>query len=216
MKVALQELAELEALEVKPMNDDVRDVMARLPDLAQAAITRYIAQDPIPLDWPILATELEMGEEKARLDLGVRDSLGPAVIDFKTKRKLEARYKAKTLEEFRYSPQQLHYLWRWAQQLGEPVLRYYIVLVVLGPRFEASLNQYDVPAKTLKFWAYSYEHHWDRMDVDSMEPDQYPAPANFNSCHTRFGACEFQAACHDYHHDPQLMLMEYVQKGIKR
>jgi hypothetical protein len=214
---AIAEMQQLMAL-TSPQNSEVEDLLGNVHDLTHSAILKYIAKDPIPQDWKIVDVELEMGEERSRLDLGVRDNSGPAIIDFKLKRKLEARYRAKTIEEYRFNPQQLHYCWRWSQVINEPVLRYYIVLVSLQPTFQASIHQFDVPAQTLKFWVDSYEVHWSRMEGDSDWEGQYPmfpvneVPGNFNSCLTKFGPCEFQPACHEYHHDPLLMEVEYVRK----
>jgi hypothetical protein len=205
------EIAKLEAAGVHPQNDEIAQLLANLPGTVTGAVAKYLAKNPIPQDWQILASELEMGEEKCRLDLGVKDNSGPAIIDFKVKRKLEARYRAKTIEEYRFNPQQLHYCWRWSQIIQEPVLRYYIVLVSLQPTFQASIHQFDVPPQTLKFWEDSYDIHWMRMEGDADYGRGLP-PGNFNNCLTRYGPCEFQPACHEYHHDPLLMEVEYVRK----
>jgi hypothetical protein len=211
------ELIELAKSGVCPATDEIKELLDQVSGITHAATLKYISKDPIPQDWQILASELEMGEEKCRLDLGVKDNSGPAIIDFKLKRKLEARYRAKTIEEYRFNPQQLHYCWRWSQVINEPVLRYYIVLVSLQPSFQATIHQYDVPAKTLKFWQESYQEVWSEMSWYDPEITEglleiSPLPANFNSCLTKFGPCEFQAACHEYHHDPELMAIEYVKK----
>ena len=206
-------LAELDQLGIAGATHEIHELLVSLPEITKASIIRYIAQDPIPADWTILDTELEMFEERSRLDLGLRDGAGPAVLDFKTSRKLEARYRQARVDSYRLSHQQLHYLWRYSQFLGEPVRRYYIVLVSLQPRFEATLHQFDVPEKTFKFWLRSAYTHWVRMEDDlGWLPE---VPGNFNSCTTKFGPCEMWAACHDYHHDPDLMAVEYVKKPLR-
>jgi hypothetical protein len=210
---AEEEIVKLGQQGIRAANQEVEDLLVTLPTVTESIILKYIAKDPIPTDWRILAVELEMGEEKCRLDLGVKDNNGPAIIDFKVKRKLEARYRAKTIEEYRYNPQQLHYCWRWSQVINEPVLRYYIVLVSLQPSFQASIHQFDVLAKTLQFWKDSYEHYWYIMGNDEIRASRGDGPpGNFNNCLTKFGPCEFQPACHEYHHDPLLMEVEYVRK----
>jgi hypothetical protein len=220
---AANEVAFLVDSGVQPQNDEVAGLLDQIPTLTKNAIYKFLDKNPIPQDWTILASELEMGEEKCRLDLGVRDNSGPAIIDFKTKLKLEARYRAKTIEEYRFNPQQLHYCWRFSQIINEPVLRYYIVLVSLQPTFQASIHQFDVPQKTLEFWEKSYQYHWQSMSITDYEVKigreeygedvDFIPPGNFNNCITRYGPCEFQPACHEYHHDPQLMAVEFVRKA---
>ena len=181
-----------------------------LPLRVHKGVMRYVSANPLPESWTVTAIEQTMGDYgNARLDLALEDSDGPAIADVKVKLQLDSKYRAKELRRYQDDHQQMHYAWAWGRMLQRAVTRYYIVLVVLEPKFSVELLPYQIHPETLMAWEGSQRVVWADMaaeDAGTREP--YMVAKHWDE----YGECEYRAACFDYHWDESLMGQEYVQR----
>lgn len=173
------------------------------------AVTNYVVSDPLPDTFKIVDVELNLGPEagNARPDLVVRDNLGLAMVDYKTKVQLLARYEAKTKMEYGNTHQMLHYGHFGERHYGEPFGRYYIGLVVFEPRFHTEFVPYPYNTEVLATWARTSQSAWAIMEKED-KGEQVPwMSANHSD---NFGQCPYYKACFTHHYDPELMKSDYV------
>lgn len=190
--------------------DDSDGYVDKLAGRCTKAVSTYIATDPIPDSWRVVAAEKDFGVAYggARADLVVRDETGLAVVDYKSKLTLKAEYRHKTISEYGNSHQMLHYAWAGGETYGEPIHKYYIGLAVLEPRWAFDLVPYPVHPESLATWLKASQRAW--MDMEAEEVgDKVPWMAADHS--DRFGMCQYYKACFVHHYDPNLMKQDYLQ-----
>jgi hypothetical protein len=169
---------------------------------AGLAVERYIAADPIPPEWPILAVEELLPSGQARPDLVVDDGRGPVAIDYKTKLTLKPEYEDREMARWAQSWQMLHYSWELKAD------HFYICLLVLEPRFRVQLIPFEVHPETMGLWGISAKQRWADMRAED-EGRRQPAMATAHV--DAYGPCEFQRACFECRFDPEKMREHYVQ-----
>lgn len=184
-----------------------------LPERAYKAVTRYIAQDPIPLDWKIVAVEPILKDHGwARPDLVLRSPLGLVPLDYKTKLTLDEKYKERTLNEYRYSWAMLHYAWACEEVFKEPVASYYISLITVEPRFKVLLDPTIIDPEIMELWKTSARSVWAVMAmVDRGELKPWHTFKFFD----RFGKNEYADSLllHKWH--DHLMERDYIKLPAK-
>jgi PD-(D/E)XK nuclease superfamily len=209
-RARLRELEEIGAV----VNDYDRAQQDALPDRVQRAVEKYITWDvegrAIPHAWLILDVERTLPDHgHARLDLGVDDGQGPAVVDHKVKLQLKREYRQRELDRYRHSWQMLHYAWAYGAVLGRPIRRYYINLIVLEPQFSVELVPFSVEPEHMAQWEQSARRVWAQMERED-QGIEHPWMAAKHA--DEYGNCEFAEACLTHKWDPALMAAEYVRK----
>lgn len=198
------------AFEIQPILDagveyDPADLDEAKAKLTQA-IEKYIESDPIiPKEgWDTKDVELTLPDHgNARIDWGGYDRYGvKCQIDYKLKLNLEARWKDKEIERWRYSTQMLHYCWAYGVQ------RYYICAVILAPRFSIETWQYEVDPELMQAWLASSRQKWSDMGQQARG-ERVPDMANTHR--DAYGDCPYQRACLEFKLDEGLMATEYIQ-----
>lgn len=185
--------------------DETKALLAR-------AIEKFIPQDPLTKarGWDCKDIELELSNHgRARIDWGGVDPYGTwCQVDYKVKLSLEARWKDKEVERYRYSTQMMHYNWAYGEHLQHPIHRYYICLVVLAPRFYVELLSYEVDPELQQAWLASAQQKW--ADMEAQEhgariPDMAAVHRG------PYGDCEYLRACLEFRLDPTLIQTAYIQ-----
>lgn len=169
---------------------------------AGLAVERYIAADPIPPEWPILAVEGWLPSGQARPDLVVDDGRGPCAIDYKTKLTLKSEYESREMARWATSWQLYHYSWELKAD------HYYICLIVLEPKFRTQLIPFEIHPETMRLWETSARTRWKDM-ADEDDGRRQPAMATQHG--NEYGPCEFVGACFGCRLDPEKMREDYVQ-----
>ena len=190
------------------VNDWDAPTAQALPLRVAKGVTRYVLADPLPAAWTIRAVEHTLEEYgNARLDLAIEDADGPAIADVKVKLTLDAKYRAKELSRYQDDHQQLHYAWAWSEIRQASVNRYYIVLVVLEPKWSVEILPYQIHPETMQAWTQSQLVTWhDMAEEDAGTREPYMAATHWSA----YGDCEMRKACFEHHWDPQLMAQDYV------
>lgn len=182
----------------------------------EAALSYYMDNDPFDASWKILDVELTLPEHGyARIDLGVEAPDGAlAVVDYKVKMNLQARYYDAEVNKYAYDHQQYHYAWGYGVMKERKVERYYIALMVLRPQKSVKLHPYSIDPEYAQDWQHFSQNAWDRMDVLKEHPEQLTQNPEHQN---QYGPCPFKNACLIYKLDPLLMAAkEYVQaKRVK-
>lgn len=199
------------------------------PERARQAVEKSVALDQagrvLPATWRVLDVERTLPDHgHARIDLGVDDGAGPAVLDWKVKLSLKEIYRQKEVEKFRYSGQMYHYNWAYAQYVrsqagaghyrvfeGDFLPRFYIGLMVLEPKFSFELLSFDVSPEDHQKWLASARSTWIDMERDDFETSPPHTPRMAWEHEDNYGPCEFKKACFEYHWDPALMSNDYIQ-----
>lgn len=191
------------------VNDWDAPIAQALPLRVSKGVTRYVLSNPLPAAWTIRAVEYTLADYgNARLDLAIEDADGPAIADVKVKLQLDAKYRAKELSRYQDDHQQLHYAWAWGQENVLPVHRYYIILVVLEPKFSAELLPYQIHPETMQAWQQSQLVTWHDMALeDAGEREPYMIAKHWDE----YGECEYRKMCFEHHWDEQLATHDYVQ-----
>lgn len=163
-------------------------------------------------DWQILHVEHSFPEHgNARLDLGVDDGQGPAVLDWKTRGYLKGDMLPREVAKYENAGQLLHYSWAYAQFFGREYLpRYYVGLIVLQPRFFVEILPYTITEEDHRQWLRSAQVKWEQMAVIDNDPSRPIAMADEHT--DNYGDCEFRRACFTHHWDPASMTAEYVRR----
>ena len=177
----------------------------KLPEVVQKGIEKYIAQDPMPAEWIIQDIEGVLPSGSRTDWVAVKPNGEKVVCDLKTKRTLDDRYIQSTLDEFRESWQQRHYLWEYSEDHQERVREYAIVLVRLSP-FKIIVDPVSVDDESLEFWYQGAKGVWGLMDQEYL----WMAASH----RTRYGRCPMWRACLEYRLDEGLMAQEYIRKEV--
>ena len=179
---------------------------ASIEGRVENAIKKYLANDPITSNFTICDVEKVLPSHgNARIDLGVRDDFGLAVVDFKFKLRLDAKYYDREVLRYKNSWQQYHYSWAYEEDMCEPVRRYYICLVVAEPRFSVKLHEYPIHPETMEMWKQSAQRIWTQMEHEDQGLSQPWMAAEHE---TKYGPCPYQAACFTHRYDMNLMLKD--------
>lgn len=190
-----------------------------LPLKLDQAVQLYISQNPLK-DWKILQSEktyLEHG--KCRIDVlaDPMDGLGPAVVDYKVKVKLDPEWMDAELEKHAKTQQRFHYQWATGAN------RFFIVLVVLAgnrkkitPYTKLSPPYGESAYFERGLWLKDSKATWKRMtDVKAIlaenEPGDIGWVAGSQVHEDKWGACEYEDACLVHALDEQAMAVQYVQ-----
>lgn len=180
-----------------------------LSQLLDTALARYIQEDPIPRSWKILDIEYTIpGSGQSRLDLGVEDGQGLAIVDYKLRLTLDDRYYDRTVSGYVNDHQQLHYAYFYGLNQCRPVERYYILLVVLTPRFSARLHPFSVCPETLQVWHHFTQQAWRHMEAQNQGDESLWMAAQHAN---QYGPCPMIRYCFEYRMDMTLAAHEYVQ-----
>lgn len=209
--ILAQRLAQWEELGL--IVDSGDDYIEKLGKRVQKAVVSYVMTDPIPDSWRIIEVETDLGERAghARPDLVARDDLGLVVVDYKSKLKLMAEWRNKTVMEFAHSHQQFHYAHFVGEKFNEPILRYYIALAVFEPSFACDLLPYAVNQEMLSMWHQSASVVWERM----AHEDSGAVPPTLAAQHSdQYGQCPYYKACFVHNLDPALMAHDF--KHVER
>lgn len=182
--------------------------LTQMPTRVQKAVAKYVQNDPLLPTWKIVSVEQELPEHGgARPDLIVRDDLGLAVVDLKSKVELRQQWKAKTVADYQNHDQMFHYAWAVGEAYGEPVQRYYIALVVFEPTFSVELLPNEINQETLSVWLQGRRRVWDLM----AQEDRGDAVPFMSDKHAdNFGRCDYEEACFRWHYDTELMKNTYL------
>lgn len=196
------------------VNDWDAPIAQALPLRVSKSVMRYVLTDSLPATWTVRAVEYTLADYgNARPDLAIDDVDGPAIADVKVKLQLDAKYRAKEITRYQDDHQQLHYAWAWGLYNGRNVHRYYIILVVLEPKFSVELLPYQIHPETMEAWRQSQLVTWHDMALeDAGEREPYMVAKHWDE----YGECEYRKACFDHHWDPQLMTQDYVNTREKK
>lgn len=186
-----------------------------LPLKLDQAVRLYLQANPLK-DWKILQTEKTYEDHGyARIDLLAEDSLGPAVFDYKVKVKLDKKWEDAEFEKFGRSQQRFHYQW------AAGVKRFFIILVVLGPKPYVKLSPPFGDSKYFDsgLWLADSQGVWQHMGFLKDAIEQYGDKLHIDGAPThadQYGPCEFEEACLTHALDPAAMSIEYVKVERKR
>ena len=170
----------------------------RVWERATDATSAYIGLRPLLPDWRPVAAEHVLASG-ARMDLGVETSLGPMVLDLKTKLTLNDRIRAKVIDEYEVSPQLQHYAWEWEAELGRPVMHAGILLYTLEPRPTVEYVPVPVTPQGRATWLQSARVAW--ADMVAEDSGERLARQRRESCNNGFGRCPFFRFCHEFFED---------------
>lgn len=193
---------------------DQEEFRGKLPALLEKALDLYIKVDPLQ-GWTILEVEKTYEEHGyARLDLLAANQDGGAVLDYKVKVKLAKDWEAKELEKHAKGWQRPHYLWMTG------VKRFFIVMVVLGPKPYVKLEPYEQTTYDEKVWHFDATRIWQRMSIEkeglfAEGASLIDVPGSASHV-DEWGACPYQSACLDYALDPERMAVQYIQVERKK
>jgi len=185
------------------------DYVKTIHTRAAKAVTAYVVSDPLPDTWRIVAVEESLGPEagNARPDAVVRDTMGLAILDYKSKLTLNAQYRQKTINEFANGHQFLHYGHFGALKYQEPIDRYYIGLAVFEPRWAFDLLPFPLNAETQKVWFQGASVAWAAMEKEDLG---LQAPWMSDRHSDQYGQCPMYKACFVHHFDAALMKQDYL------
>ncbi len=204
--------------EIDSAKQAIKDQGRQVPDWEMAyyesieprithSIRKYMLDDPIKsMGLGVEDVELSLPNHGyARIDLGVRDSFGLAVLDFKFKLRLDQKYYEAEVNKYTNSWQQYHYCWAYGEHKCEPVSNYYICLVVCEPKFSARIHEFPIHPETMSMWKESAERIWHQMDSEDLG---LAKPWMAASHDFKYGPCPYKAACFTHRLDMNLMTQE--------
>lgn len=182
------------------------ETVEHLVDDIETAIKKFTASDPFAL-WTEIQTEVSLPAEygNPRLDIIGRNQYGTlSFADIKFKRYLDTKYVDKTVEEYRYDWQFLHYQWAMEQHYKEPI-NAYLCLVRLKSAWQAQLFEFVYKPELIrsvglsaKRWSESINTTIDRGAAIGTTHD------------TKYGPCPYKEACLKYQWDEILMRDKYI------
>lgn len=198
------------------------DVPGIEPDdtLVRSALEQYAAH-PLWQSWDIQDVELAMPEwGNTRIDVGIKQADGYAVVDLKYKRSVKPRYNrqpqheadADELAEYLDDAKMMHHCWAYDQHLGRNgigmlVTAYWIVIVVSEPKFRVLAREFPVTRARMDAWHVSARRKWHMMDMQRESVfGLWEGPHV-----TRYGLCPFAEACLEWGRDPVLMERAFVK-----
>ena len=190
---------------------------SRVPPLMQRALKYYEENDIVPTNWTIHSVEhtFEHGGN-ARADLIVIDNEGYAPLDYKMKETLYVKpgetrdaARARTLLEFENDWQLKHYVWGIRRFIGQPCHHYYIVLGELAPKPHFTLQRFDVTERSMQQWIDAAHSWW--ADMQDSDSDMTNLPRMSPTHETKYGKCEYYAACIDAELDETKFQHKYIK-----
>ena len=190
---------------------------SRIPPLIERALRHYEANDTVPASWQIHSVEhtFEHGGN-ARADLIVIDDEGYAPLDYKMKETLYVKpgetrdaARARTLLEFENDWQLKHYVWGIRRFIGQPCDHYYIVLGELAPKPHFTLQRFDVTERSMQQWIDAAHSWW--ADMQDSDSDMTNLPRMSPTHETKYGKCEYYAACIDAELDETKFQHKYIK-----
>lgn len=192
------------------------------PAKARQAILSYAKWDreerAVPHTWKILDVERSFPDfGYARIDLGVDDGEGPAVLDWKSKGYLKMDYLPREIARLDGHGQMHHYSWAYGRSFGLPFLpRYYIGFVILAPSFRVEIVPYSIDEESHKAWLQSSLVRWKDMEAEKKGERRPPMATEHAD---NFGDCEFHRACptsaDSFRWDEALMATTYYRQEKK-
>lgn len=171
------------------------------------ALTKFAAANPFER-WKEILAQVRLPEQygKPRLDIVGLDHNGVlSFADIKFKRYLDTQWVQKTVEEYRYDWQFLHYAWAMEKHYGKPV-NAYLCLVRLKTAWQAQLFEFVYDPELIRMTGLSVAR-WSEEMQRSLER----GPALGTSHETKFGPCPYKDACLKYKFDDTLMQEKYIQ-----
>ncbi len=208
MDMALAILAyEIEQIESigYSLNNEVESYLTQMQDRICKPICQYIMNDPIDKSWRIVDVERAWEDYgNCRPDLVIRDSVGLAIVDYKTKVKASlARYS----NDYTDSHQMKHYCYFGGKVYNEPVNRFHIAEIITMP-YSCKIDSFEKSPESLELWYQATVPFWNYMeDVENGTAKPWMA-ANHR---TQYGQCDFYLACMKFQLDPQMMKSRYIQ-----
>lgn len=179
-----------------------------IADRVAKCVEKYV-QMPWPLKgWKLLDVEYTLPHGRARIDLGVDDGEGIAVLDYKTKMYLKKEYFDKEVQRWRDSWAMFHYCWSYGQVKGVNIDHYYIYVIIAEPKFEAKLLRFNVHPESMARWESSSRSAWKVM---AWEDDGTMAPFMAAKHADEYGLCEYYKACFTHFYDENRMKEDYVR-----
>lgn len=169
-----------------------------------------------------------------RIDLVVQTTLGPMVVDLKTKLTLDIKYQNMTLREFEEDWQFFHYAWAYQDHLNglqfyqgngldvprlpiesPQVRRFGIFLLVLEPKSRLPLlHPIAINPELMRLWEHSATQVWRLMDaMRKGEPITIdPRPWSTFNFYSKFGREDWADAFTKYFLDSGLLPAAYVKE----
>ena len=167
--------------------DDLRSHLIKV-------VQTYIARDPMPKTWRVVAVEESIAEEgNLRPDMICVDESGVQVaVDFKTKVELaKVEWKAKWLEGFSNSWQQHHQ----AAAIGGGR---YVVVAVVGKPFSATWEVYPFTQEQGELFCMTAQRMWGQLQRAHEVLAQGPRPWHLPGAvihENKYGECELLGVC---------------------
>lgn len=163
-------------------------------------IDTYMQFNPIPPTWKLFDPERVF--ERAggcRVDTMARTDVGKlAVVDYKTRSRINANQVESTRAEFAVSHQLLHYAWAASQEYNEDVSYTAICCIALEPRAQAHFWVYPVQPRMLAAWSAGMKNVW--ADMEAVERGE--RTPNMSSVHSnKYGNCRYHSLCFNYNWD---------------
>ena len=193
------------------------DLEAALPAKAEALVSYFHANDPIPEIWLYGEPELTLPDfGYCRIDLPVepRPPDGPIEpLDFKVKLRMDPRYAWKTKQEWEFSWQFMHYARGLELYTGVPVKEFYVCWVSLEPKPKCELLDYYIDSELMSLWKQSAEAAWGVMEA--MENGTI-YPYHTFQWFSKWGKTDFAEAFMDYRLHDDLMAQDYINIGDRR
>lgn len=188
-----------------------------LPLRLEQAVNLYIDHNPLK-DWKLLQSEKTYEQHgRCRIDVlaDPLDSLGPAVVDYKLKVKLDPEWLDAEIDKHAKTQQRFHYQWATGAK------RFYIVLVVLAgnrkkitPYVKLSAPFGASPYYDSGLWHQDAMAQWYFMATAKAELERgrpmYAIPGS-QVHEDKWGPCEFEDACLTHVLDEKAMAVQYVQ-----
>jgi hypothetical protein len=187
------------------LNGSVESYLSQMQDRICKPIVSYIMNDPLDKSWRIVDVERPWDEYGgSRPDLIVRDSVGLAVVDYKTK--VKAPYGTAKLNDYTDSHQMKHYTYFGGKVYNEPVNRYHIIEIITLP-YSCQIHSFEKTPESLALWYQATVPFWQYMeDVENGTKAPWMA-ANHE---TKFGKCDMYLMCMKFHLDPQMAKSKYI------
>jgi hypothetical protein len=178
----------------------------------EQAVHLYHAHNPMK-DWRILQSEKTYeAHGNCRIDVlaDPLDGLGPAVVDYKLKVKLDPEWLDAEIDKHAKTQQRFHYQWATGAK------RFYIVLVVLAgnrkkitPYVKLSAPFGASPYYDSGLWLKDATFLWgDMASLKSLSPRAIGGSAVHED---KWGPCEYEDACLTHTLDEAAMSVQYVK-----
>lgn len=187
------------------------------------AVLRFVTDDcntsVLPVAWVLRAVEHTFPDHGfCRPDLIVETHPGEiAVIDWKCKLNLEAKWRRKEIDRYESSWQLFHNSWAASSLVDDRLPAfYYIGLIVLEPRWSVELIPFPIIPEAFAAWRDSANRVWRHMESEDLGKEHPWMAAKHTD---EFGDCAFKLACPitpvSAMWNEDLMEREYVRKKVK-